>query len=64
MKFPYLKEIGRDKGWNRVGPLARIIVCDPNRRVIPVLAESLAKRFEDEIAIGDSGNSASNETSM
>lgn len=28
MKFPYLKEIGREKGWNRVGPLARINLCD------------------------------------
>lgn len=28
MKFPYLKNLGRDKGWNRVGPLARINVCD------------------------------------
>jgi NAD-reducing hydrogenase large subunit len=28
MKFPYLKNLGREKGWNRVGPLARINVCD------------------------------------
>ncbi|HSQ44615.1 MAG TPA: Ni/Fe hydrogenase subunit alpha [Ginsengibacter sp.] len=28
MKFPYLKKIGREKGWNRVGPLARINICD------------------------------------
>ncbi len=28
MKFPYLKKIGRDKGWNRVGPLARINLCN------------------------------------
>lgn len=28
MKFPYLKQIGREKGWNRVGPLARINVSD------------------------------------
>lgn len=28
MKFPYLKEIGREKGWNRVGPLARINICN------------------------------------
>ena len=27
MKFPYLKQIGREKGWNRVGPLARINMC-------------------------------------
>ena len=28
MKFPYLKKEGREKGWNRVGPLARLNVCD------------------------------------
>ena len=28
MKFPYLKKVGREKGWNRVGPLARINMCD------------------------------------
>ncbi|HMO33009.1 MAG TPA: Ni/Fe hydrogenase subunit alpha [Lacibacter sp.] len=28
MKFPYLKEQGRERGWNRVGPLARLNVCD------------------------------------
>ena len=28
MKFPYLKEYGREKGWYRVGPLARLNVCD------------------------------------
>lgn len=28
MKFPYLKEIGREKGWNRVGPMARMNVCE------------------------------------
>jgi NAD-reducing hydrogenase large subunit len=28
MKFPYLKDLGMKKGWNRVGPLARLNVCD------------------------------------
>ena len=28
LKFPYLKHLGRDKGWNRVGPLARINICE------------------------------------
>lgn len=28
MKFPYLKQVGRENGWNRVGPLARLNVCD------------------------------------
>ena len=28
MKFPFLKSIGPEDGWYRVGPLARINVCD------------------------------------
>jgi len=28
MKFPYLKEFGKDKGWYTVGPLARLNCCD------------------------------------
>jgi NAD-reducing hydrogenase large subunit len=28
MKFPYLKHIGKDDGWYRVGPLARLNTCD------------------------------------
>ncbi|MCB0568791.1 MAG: Ni/Fe hydrogenase subunit alpha [Phaeodactylibacter sp.] len=28
MKFPYLKHLGLRDGWNRVGPLARLNVCD------------------------------------
>lgn len=28
MKFPYLKHLGRSEGWSRVGPLARMNVCD------------------------------------
>ena len=28
LKFPYLMELGREKGWNRVGPLARLNVCN------------------------------------
>ncbi|HQO03061.1 MAG TPA: Ni/Fe hydrogenase subunit alpha [Spirochaetota bacterium] len=28
MKFPYLKSIGKKDGWYRVGPLARLNVCD------------------------------------
>jgi NAD-reducing hydrogenase large subunit len=31
LKFPYLKHLGRENGWNRVGPLARINVCDAIR---------------------------------
>jgi len=28
MKFPFMKEIGEDNGWYRVGPLARLNTCD------------------------------------
>ena len=28
MKFPYLKALGPEKGWYRVGPLARVNACD------------------------------------
>ena len=28
MKFPYLKKFGTEKGWYRVGPLARLNTCD------------------------------------
>ena len=28
MKFPYLKHLGKKKGWYRVGPLARLNTCD------------------------------------
>lgn len=28
LKFPYLKHLGREKGWNRVGPLARMNICE------------------------------------
>ncbi len=28
MKFPYLKNIGNENGWYRVGPMARLNVCD------------------------------------
>ncbi len=28
MKFPYLKHLGTEKGWYRVGPLARLNTCD------------------------------------
>ena len=31
MKFPHIKTLGADKGWYRVGPLARVQVCDTLR---------------------------------
>lgn len=42
LKFPYLKHLGRDQGWNRVGPLARLNVCD---HINTPLAEKERQRF-------------------
>lgn len=42
MKFPYLKHLGREKGWNRVGPLARLNICDYIRTP---LAEKRRKEY-------------------
>lgn len=42
MKFPYLKKLGREKGWNRVGPLARMNVCD---FITTPLAEKARQEF-------------------
>lgn len=28
MKFPYIRSLGKEKGWYRVGPLARMNTCD------------------------------------
>lgn len=44
MKFPYLKELGRKKGWNRVGPLARLNVCD---YMTTPLAQKEFREFRD-----------------
>ncbi len=44
MKFPHLRSLGRDAGWYRVGPLARVQNCD----FIPSqLAEAQRKVFID-----------------
>jgi len=54
MKFPYLKNIGREKGWNRVGPLARINLCD----FIPTpLAEKARREY-----FGFTGKKVNNST--
>lgn len=42
MKFPFLKEIGPENGWYRVGPLARLNVCD---YFDTPLAEAARKEF-------------------
>jgi NAD-reducing hydrogenase large subunit len=44
MKFPFLKSLGRERGWYRVGPLARVQNCD----FIPSpLAEAQRREFLD-----------------
>ena len=43
MKFPYIKSLGAEKGWYRVGPLARVQICD----FIPTpLAEAERQKFK------------------
>jgi len=42
MKFPYLKAMGYDNGWNRVGPLARMNICD---QIPTPLAERERQQF-------------------
>lgn len=44
LKFPYLKHLGREKGWSRVGPLARINVCE---RISTPLAEQERIAFKN-----------------
>jgi NAD-reducing hydrogenase large subunit len=44
MKFPHIRTLGAEKGWYRVGPLARMQVCD----FLPTqLAEVERKKFVD-----------------
>ena len=44
MKFPHIKALGAEKGWYRVGPLARVQVCD----FLPTpLAEAERRKFLD-----------------
>ena len=44
MKFPYLRELGPDAGWSKVGPLARVQNCD----FIPsTFAEAERREFLD-----------------
>jgi len=43
MKFPFLVELGKEQGWYRVGPLARVNNCD---FISTPLAEAARKRFK------------------
>jgi len=47
MKFPFLTTLGRDAGWYRVGPLARVNNCD---FISTPLAEAARREF---VAYGD-----------
>jgi NAD-reducing hydrogenase large subunit len=44
MKFPFIRSLGPEKGWYRVGPLARVNNCD---YFTTPLAESERKQFMD-----------------
>jgi NAD-reducing hydrogenase large subunit len=44
MKFPFLRELGPQRGWYRVGPLARLAVCD---RIATQEAESARAEFDE-----------------
>jgi NAD-reducing hydrogenase large subunit len=54
MKFPYLKHLGSKTGWNRVGPLARINICND-------IGTPLAKKERDEF-ISFTGHKVNNST--
>jgi NAD-reducing hydrogenase large subunit len=43
LKFPYMTKYGREKGWNRVGPLARMNTCS---HITTPLAEMERKIFK------------------
>jgi len=49
MKFPYLTELGKENGWYRVGPLARVNNCD---YISTPMAETARKTFK---AFADGG---------
>jgi len=49
MKFPYLIALGKEQGWYRVGPLARVNNCDV---ITTPLAEAARQRFK---AFGQGG---------
>ena len=44
LKFPYLKALGRENGWNRVGPLARMNV---SKFITTPLADTERKLFQE-----------------
>ncbi|MDZ7751569.1 MAG: Ni/Fe hydrogenase subunit alpha [Gammaproteobacteria bacterium] len=51
MKFPYLRSLGPDAGWYRVGPLARVALCD-------FIPSPFAERERKEFLAYDGGRAA------
>jgi NAD-reducing hydrogenase large subunit len=49
MKFPFIKALGPEKGWYRVGPLARMNTCT---RIDTPLAEEARAEFMEELGGG------------
>jgi len=49
MKFPFLREVGPERGWYRVGPLARLNTCD---FIDTPEAESARREFFDSVGGG------------
>jgi NAD-reducing hydrogenase large subunit len=49
MKFPFLKVLGPETGWYRVGPLARVNTCD---FIDTPLAEAARKEFFEALGAG------------
>jgi NAD-reducing hydrogenase large subunit len=54
MKFPFIKSLGKDDGWYRVGPLARINNCD---FISTPLAEAARQEFMEDANEGGVVNS-------
>ena len=44
MKFPFIRSLGKEKGWYRVGPLARLNTCD---RIDTPIAEKERQEFRE-----------------
>lgn len=54
MKFPYIKSIGKENGWYRVGPLARLNTCE---FISTPLAQKEFEDYKDYTAGKPNGNS-------
>ena len=62
MKFPFLKQLGPEDGWFRVGPLARLNACDfidtpggrgrRGRNSVPEVTDGQAEQRDDGLPLG------------